>query len=265
MRAEVAVDILAHCDRTRSKEARYALKRLVWTPLQKLGVEFAHDCHLSQRSDILDAQEAQKVRHSDYLWECLLCGKKFKSEHYLDKHLARNHAAYRHEVGTTCFAELCGVVIPCIPTTRELLPPVSSALLAGSSGAAAGEMHADVKSFCMDDAQKRRRLQSCTAVLHRCFESVDISERRKRLEISRMQTDLCKRAVEVECIPRNEVRRVLGDPAHVLRPGTLVSHRVWVGWGLAVSFVIILTVSKWLGRKRRGKRDLVRRTKVRRA
>jgi len=265
IRADVAEDILAHCDRTRSKEARYALQRLVWEPLKALGTTLSSDCPLAREADVLREQEAQKHHHIDSLWECLLCNKKFSSEHYLDKHLARRHAAVRNDEGATCFAELCGVVVPCVPLNSELLPPVSSALLAVpvSSDVAPGE---SLKPFCEDSVQHRRRLHSCEEIVRQCMQHAksSLSQRQRRQEVARLRVDLCERALEVECVPRHEVWSVLGDPSRALRPRSRGSYRNLLGLGLFLGLVVFLIVWRHRRRSLRGTAEMARRLKVRR-
>lgn len=227
--AAVADDILFHCDRTRSKEARYALNRLLWRPLKLLRTPLSADCIVASHNDILRAQESRKLYAQDGLWQCLLCQKVFRSEHFLDKHLARKHPTFRYNHGTTCLADLCGVLTPCLPMTHRPLPPVSSASLLGEDkGVVIRENLEERSNICNDSILEKRRVESCMEVYQDCLlHGLHAQKSGTNLGIlRRIRRDLCEQAIVVECVPRRVARSVVGVPERVLRPtaNRYISH-----------------------------------------
>lgn len=264
MNSEVVEHILVHCDRTKSKEARFALERLLWKPLRSQQMRLAPDCVLSKENDILRAQEAQKHLLQDGLWQCSLCNKIFRTEYHLDKHLARKHAEVRHEIGTTCLADLCGALVPCVPLTREPLPPVSTMLLLRQDS---GEPVLDAtreKPYCQNRRLNRNRVHACEEVVRHCLhDHVSFhSGFASHGNLNAFREDLCERAVAIDCIDRNKVWSRLGPPDHALRPGERRST-VWA-LSFGVLLFLILVVVYWRENNRtryvRGQR---RRRKIR--
>lgn len=242
LHAAVADDILLHCDRTRSSEARYALNHLLWKPLNLLRIPLSADCIVASHNDILRAQESHKLYAHDGLWQCLLCQKLFRSEHFLDKHLARKHPTLRYDSGTTCLADLCGVLTPCLPMTRQPLPPVSSASIAiEDKGVFVREGSGDHSNICNDAVLKKRRVESCTEVYRHCL----LHELRAQTSgtntgvLRRIRRDLCEQAITVECVPRKDVRSVVGVPERVLRP---TANRYISYYSLAAAIILVLGI-----------------------
>lgn len=268
MHTGVADDILLHCDRTKSQEARYALRRLFWQPLKKSGIKLHPSCVLSPEKDVLSAQESQKKLLTDGLWQCSLCGKMFKTEHYLDKHLARKHPLFRHEEGRVCFAEMCGSLIPCVPLTRDVLPSISSVIL-NESGTqdVAKESYSDEKSFCHHAGLKQKRIHACSEVLHRCMKPPRhrFLSWPAQVHFERFKYELCERAIQVECVKREDVWSVVGKPNDVLRSGSWIPlHRIF-GWAVLICTLVVFLV--FVGfrkaipqRKRKVRRRLRRKT-----
>ncbi|KAI0562462.1 hypothetical protein FGB62_59g113 [Gracilaria domingensis] len=215
---DVAQDILDHCDRTRSKEARVALEKLVWKPLQKDGLTLSNHCILAPTRDILSAQESRKSLLNDRTWKCMICKKVFKNEHYLDKHLARKHAEVRDNGTSVCFADLCGSTIPCVPLSRYPLPRFSSASLALSDKGQAVQFP-ETKEYCDEKIFRRRRIVACAETVKECLQEangrVAASIRRKHTE--RLRWDICEKAAIVDCVQRENVWERLGSPSEVLK------------------------------------------------
>lgn len=218
---DVAVDILHHCDRTRSKEARLALDKLVWGPLQKDGLQVSRDCVLSPRRDILTAQEAAKTETNGATWKCLLCSKVFRNEHYIDKHLARKHAEVRHKGTSVCLADLCGSLIPCLPQSAKPLPPVSSALVSLTDEGQPTPLP-EIKDYCKDKAQRRRRVVACTETYKECLLHTvqNVPNKILRRHTERLRWEVCERAVKVDCITRERLWEKVGSPDEFLTTGS---------------------------------------------
>lgn len=253
LHADVADDILLRCDRTRSKEARYALDRLLWKPLNLLEILLSADCIAAPHNDILRAQESNKLPVQDSLWQCVLCQKLFRSEHVLDKHLARKHPNVRYDSGTTCLADLCGVLTPCLPLTNRPLPSISSVSLTfQDEGVAPDEEIVKRADICNDLTLRKRRVESCVEVYRACLIH-DAYIRRGGTSmgaLKRIRRDLCEQAIAVECVPREVARNVVGAPDRVLRP---TANRCISYHSLVAVIILMLAVllSKWcfLGEK----------------
>lgn len=81
------------CSRPESREARAIIGSRVLEVARGAGAgELATTCPLHSQNDALKLHEAAKRRMSGHNWKCLLCGKAFRSERYMDLHLHRKHA-----------------------------------------------------------------------------------------------------------------------------------------------------------------------------
>jgi hypothetical protein len=204
--------LLDACDRTRSREARASLQRILWYPLKNRGIVLGPSCPLSADADILRAQEEAKVKLKETHLRCALCGKEFLSEHFLDKHLARKHASV-HYVGESasriCFANLCGVAVPCAPLSDQVVPPVSSSILRDNSNArrtheATGrdDGHDRAKlSLCADRSEIIEQRHRCSNIIQKCITPAVMGSRSEAVvERARLQKLLCVDSRDVECM-----------------------------------------------------------------
>lgn len=268
IRHDIADDILLHCDRTRSAEARFALERLVWKPMQANGLGFTSDCLLLRKNDILYAQESSKFRRGDGLWVCQLCMKVFINEHFLDKHFSRKHAVLRRDNGTVCLADLCGVIIPCLPLYGKLWPTVASKVQSSVRDAGALSEQAIRPEICNDTVLRKRQIASCVEVIRHCLATPNNLRLGYSTEraLKRLRRDLCERAIDVGCVPRENVWDIFGRPERYLQPGTdsPVAYFSFV----ALTF-LLLCVGSWAFRrlrmKERHERNRSRRRKRSRA
>lgn len=219
--------LLDSCDRTRSKEARASLDRILWRPLAHVATDFPKECPLAPLSDVLWAQENIKQPIAARHWRCGLCGKSFRSEHFLDRHLARRHGTHQQphgDVAESCFAAFCGVVVPCLPLTDLPLPAVSSEVLrskdapsSDDSGVATrGSKGAHLPSQlpspfglgevqCGNASATLSNKQVCFQLVDKCITS-DIFKAEGELVAQRVRLhrSLCDDAVHVECASRAE-------------------------------------------------------------
>lgn len=255
----IVTDILRHCDRTRSQEARYALNRLLWEPLRRLGITLSSHCVVGRSKDILLEQEAVKLRLENDLWQCEICKKIFRSEHFLDKHLARKHSDVRRN-GTevTCLADMCGVLTPCMPLTREPLPMVSTVIVeVEDEGGERKEAEEVRRDFCENKMLRRRRVEACVGIYRDCLRG-QVGWNGSVLK--RIKRDLCELGVRVECVPREKVREVMGGGPDVLRP---TSNRSISYSSLLAVLVAGICVMLWRvfqqGRRNHTRRENLRR------
>eukprot|EP00741_Cyanophora_paradoxa_P006342 tig00000980_g6148.t1 len=166
-RAPQELSPTAHCNRFRSRVVRAIINEQVMPLVEENEVELPRECILHPDHDLLRLQEEQKKELWREQWKCGVCGKQFRSEFFLDKHLERRHSAFGTQNSSTCLADLCdvfdcaGVIADMhakgtFPAEGEGLP--TAAALPRGVGAAA----------CSERAMSKRRL-SCQAILQRCF------------------------------------------------------------------------------------------------
>lgn len=243
--SSVAEHILLHCDRTRSKEARYSLDRFLWEPLKWQQMRLSPECLLAPQNDILRAQEAQKLLMPDGLWKCSLCGKIFRSEHYHDKHLARKHSNMRYDTGTSCLADFCGTLVPCAPLTPHALPSVSTILLLRQDKGLSPSDEIRGKEHCSNQRIQRNRVHACEEAIRRCLPDhvsfhTGFSSHGK---LSGFREDLCERAVEIDCVPREEVWSHFGSLERALQRRHRYQYAKYVG--LMATLLVIFAVVFW--------------------
>lgn len=97
------------CSRIISRSVRKQLEKEVLRPANKAGVDaWPKGCPLDPVRDLWGSHEKQKSRKrgAGATWTCGLCGKVFKSEHYLDLHLERRHMNETPTSGV-CLADYC--------------------------------------------------------------------------------------------------------------------------------------------------------------
>lgn len=258
--------LLESCERIRSREARASLDRLVWRPLRSRGLGLSPYCPLASENDILRAQEDAKLRLSDRHWKCRLCGKNFVAEQYLDKHLARRHPWHRfkdessHQV---CFADFCGVAVPCFPLSNDRFLPISTAALKGMSPSPTyfednrpesalfpvdlAHYHAHDK-FCNDSVERAARKHGCLHIIHQCITIQEVSCESDLVAIqTKLYHALCDDAQRIECLPRVERRQILLD----IEADSEFSIRHFLGWVLLAALILLLAISRllrWLQR-----------------
>lgn len=265
--------LLESCDRTRSNEAREALRRLLWNAAEARNLALPRDCPLAPAADVLQWQEATKRPISASHWRCGLCGKNFRSEHFLDKHLARKHAAagpgeasIGAEVEKVCLADFCGASVPCLPLGKEYIPSVSTVLVRREDsehehkdgqrqGMTFGERSSPAPRVCRDHVEKRAVMHSCVAVVDRC---VPLDGTRPEAEVAQFRYylvgALCDDAFEVECAtwPDKLARR-----AHLLSKNS-ISTRHTLGWIALLLTVVVYVMGRYMSRLRRGEDDFAR-------
>lgn len=225
-----ALATLQRCDRARSSIARAALRAIVWE--RNIPLQGGADCVLSPLADILRVQEAGKQRLSASLWRCRLCGKRFLSERFLDRHQARRHSHVRADNGFLCLADLCGVVVPC-PRVRD----------------STGELPR-AASPCGDARERRARRAACVHAILKCLggRNEALGHYRKYLEVG-----LCDAALRAECRRGGGHHRVLGRSKTEALVGALGWFAVGAVIGIAIAYALFR--ARW---NAVGKREQVR-------
>jgi hypothetical protein len=103
---------LSDCDRIISRRVRKEVETQIYKRVNKeisRNYSYPASCPLSTENDMLLALEQAKKRRykgkQDGEFECTICAKKFKNEHYMDLHMQRAHSEVA--TGSTCFADFC--------------------------------------------------------------------------------------------------------------------------------------------------------------
>lgn len=263
--------LLETCDRTRSKEARQALKRILWDSAEWRNLALPKDCPLTPSADVLLWQERTKKPISSSHWRCGLCGKNFRSEFYLDKHLARKHATAGSEEhasidseNTMCLADLCGISVPCLPTGKHALPSVSTVLVRREDESVADGMPSKRSSedttsslprICTDSVEQLAARHACSAAIERC---VTLDATSSESDLVRVRTSLhgalCDDAHDVECATWAEKvtwrSYILSDEE--------ISTRHTLGWIALLLICVVYTIGRYANRLRRGDDDFAR-------
>eukprot|EP00300_Choanocystis_sp_HF-7_P011147 c17326_g1_i3.p1 GENE.c17326_g1_i3~~c17326_g1_i3.p1 ORF type:complete len:290 (+),score=62.88 c17326_g1_i3:118-870(+) len=140
------------CSREKSRKVRSIIREYILKEVEKREYELPDSCELDPENDMQLPQEEEKHFVSVREWRCGKCGKRFKSEEFLDKHLYRKHKDMVSEDRTVCLADLCEIF-----DCDSVLPNLGGA-----------NTLASLRSTC--DAKKMKRLQHrCQAMLSKCF------------------------------------------------------------------------------------------------
>jgi len=166
-----------HCSRSLARRGRALVERDVF---QRLHPEFKamewlpRSCPLWPGNDVLLEQEMHKEklsRGSSHDWHCKICGKKFRSEFFLDRHLDHKHTHGGHRTDgndTTntmhCPAENCALFGGCFggPLTHRFDS-------AEEDDAVMRTMQSWLRSHACSTADMPKVRQKCRSVLSQCF------------------------------------------------------------------------------------------------
>jgi len=103
------------CSRQLSRQVRKQLEKEVVRPASQAGLTVLPDgCPFDVSRDLWSYHERHKSRKrgSTSHWTCGICGKVFKSEHYLDLHMERSHMDLA-PAGGACLADHCEMFDAC--------------------------------------------------------------------------------------------------------------------------------------------------------
>ena len=86
------------CARMQSRQARKIIATRVVAVAKKHGYELPAGCPLHSNNDCYLEQEAHKRELRKNVWKCEHCGKQFRTEFYIDRHMDNKHADKLNEV-----------------------------------------------------------------------------------------------------------------------------------------------------------------------
>jgi hypothetical protein len=84
-------DVGQHCSREDSRVLNKYFSNHIYTELKVDPEELPQNCPFHPAYNIFRSQEAKKTKVSRSEWKCGFCGKRFKSEFYLDRHMTNKH------------------------------------------------------------------------------------------------------------------------------------------------------------------------------
>lgn len=185
------------CDRRLSRAARKVVRDVVRPLAETLGVEVSPHCPLHADNDFLWAHERHKRADSQRQWRCGLCGKIFKAEHYLDRHLERRHEDELNATQTACLADYCDI-LQC-PSWIE------------------GVRRQERQGLrrCKPEEHLARQ-HFCQHLVHDCFASASGADLHRAFE--RLQAEFCS---PISCAGRQRLARdgsTLGSPSRLSPP-----------------------------------------------
>jgi hypothetical protein len=170
------------CNRETSRHVRAFIHHSIYPQLGVKPEELPKSCPLHPDNYVYADQESQKQVESRMDWKCNICGKHFKTEFYVDKHMHNAHPDHLRDgagSGIMCPARLCPI-FGCRETANH---PGNSAK--GSGGGAklqkratssgkmsmkkvAEEKNFDLEGTCTDASVERSKYQ-CEVLIRRCF------------------------------------------------------------------------------------------------
>lgn len=111
------------CSRPISRLVRKQLEKEIYQPAARAGhIHWPADCPLQPGRDLFFYHESQKTRKrpgsGGSTWTCLISGKSFLNEHYLDLHFENKHTNATSEE-QTCLADYCELFEVCEEKKRR--------------------------------------------------------------------------------------------------------------------------------------------------
>ena len=110
------------CSRALSREAASVFENDMLALAARVNVQPAPECPLLPSRSYFSGHEAAKDKLHPGLYQCKLCNKRFRGEHYADQHMGRAHPAAAHAVSSndnpgappplppSCLADWCGLL-----------------------------------------------------------------------------------------------------------------------------------------------------------
>lgn len=182
-------DNVSTCDRGRSRSAKAVLRQYVLPMAAKAQCQLTEQCPFHPMRDVYGMQDAARHKHQGIQWKCGFCHKIFRTEPFLDQHMANHHQNETHPDAHVCLAELCDVLhcdhfakgsgggfhyfqhhsAPCKPKTKGQLKhhcqDIADTCFLGEDNRATLMYDYFVEHFCeAHTCNKQERLDRLTAV-----------------------------------------------------------------------------------------------------
>ena len=237
------------CSREKSRQVRQYLNSTIYKMLPYPAYELPTSCPLHPLQDIYRDQELHKNVKAKSECQCQYCGKSFRTEFYLDKHMHHKHPDKLKEGFNNCYADLCGIfgcknnpMYTDMKATKKLWEVRSSKK---RSPARTGP---DGKEFKLDDTctdtDVERRQYQCQVLMRKCFSSnpplqADI----EKMVCGKLH---CENGLLVGSIPDiNEVDAQEGDDTFVSRVFQIIILLIIVGFLCFYICMVGVKMPKW--------------------
>ena len=177
------------CDREMSRHVRIFIQHNIYPQLSVKPEELPKACALHPDNYIYADQESHKHEESRMDWKCSHCGKHFKTEFYLDKHMHNAHPdLLREGAGNMCPASLCPI-FGCRGSDslggrgKSKIQKRSTTAGKVSTKKLVDEKNFDLDGICTDAGVERSQYQ-CEVLVRRCFGKMEY-------ELEHFQQQLC--------------------------------------------------------------------------
>ena len=142
------------CDRYMSRKLTEHFNNMIYPKLSFDATELPTKCPLNPNYNIFVNQELSKVQENRARWKCEYCGKKFKNEFYLDRHINLKHNdTLNLKDHSGCVSDLC----PIFGCSHEDFNSISS-----SSGSG--------MQACITEAERMKF--RCEKMIRDCFNNI---------------------------------------------------------------------------------------------
>ena len=166
------------CSRSQSRLVRSYLEKEIWPLLQTgsgkdkrdVASSLPADCPLNPALDLYHDQEKKKTKlkgNSKGHWKCEICGKVFRNEGYLDKHMDLKHHDRISPTADTCLADFCPV-FGCSYKLKENTSR-NKKKTNNKSSIQTKKKFTNIEPCTEKDVQQRRK--QCEAIAESCFNS----------------------------------------------------------------------------------------------
>jgi len=145
------------------------LEKEILKPAAKAGADrWPAGCPLDPARDLWATHEKQKSRKrgSNNIWTCGICGKTFKTEHYLDLHMERKHMNYTPPAGV-CLADYCEVFDACQHDPTKY------------------RRRKELEELVCDNATMDKHRHNCEAAITKCFPLSEEAPRKLNAQFTR--------------------------------------------------------------------------------
>ena len=239
--AEKAMDIAFKCSRGDSRVLSQYMEDYIYPKLEGgLAMSLPPNCPFHPEYNIFRTQERHKISLKHGEWECEFCGKKFKSQKYIDRHMHNKHVIkldhnLQHDTG--CIADLCPLLGCSMERARARISEKGT--FGRGSGAACTTANLERSKF------------RCEGLMRRCFTGSVLHH---------FRTDICESFQCTSGVLTSSVDRHLasivgnddgdGSLTRSTGPGTSSMALFVLGW-VAVAVVAFLALFIACGTERK--------------
>lgn len=160
------------CSREASRRVRSYLSSSVYPKLSSGAESLPMTCQIHPSLDLYRTQEQNKQEVARGDWKCLYCGKHFRSEFYIDRHMHNMHSDRLDKAATTCLADLCPI-FGCDQNNHGLPPPASSS--GSMQHRPPAPPRKDFQASRCTQSEVERSKYRCEVMTKRCFGLLDAS------------------------------------------------------------------------------------------